>query len=156
MHDESIFLVPLTQGKHAIIDGIDAERILCHRWRVDAYGYAIKGGGKDTITMHRFLVATAPGEEVDHINRDKLDNRRCNLRVVTHTQNCVNTEIRRNNTSGFKGVRLNKGQYWAAHIRVNYRQIHLGHFATAEDAARAYDAAAREHFGEFAFLNFTD
>ena len=96
------------------------------------------------------------GSEVDHINRDKLDNRRSNLRLVTHTQNCVNASLRVTNTSGFKGVNFYRGKYWRAYIRVNYRHISLGFFPTAEAAARAYDEAAREHFGEFAFLNFPD
>ncbi len=107
MHRDGITLVFLTQGKVAIIDNADAERVLGRRWRIDAYGYAIAGCGKGTTTLHRFLMGAQPGDEVDHINRTKLDNRRSNLRFVTHAQNCINAGLRNTNTSGFKGVRLN-------------------------------------------------
>jgi hypothetical protein len=155
MHDDGITVVPLTQGKVAIIDSADAERVLARRWRIDAYGYALTGTGKGTITLHRFLMDAQPGEEVDHANRDKLDNRRSNLRFVTHAQNCVNAGLRRTNSSGFKGVTWHKRtQTWRAYIRVNGRQVHIGHFSTPEDAARAYDDAAAAEWGDFAFLNF--
>lgn len=163
MHDDGITLVFLTQGKVAIIDRADAERVLAYKWRYLAGGYAIRSGRKaegltkrDTVYMHRWLLNVPAGFEPDHINRNKLDNRRCNLRGVTRTQNSVNSEKRTTNTSGFKGVCLDKGKYWFAHIRVSGRKMRIGTFATAEEAARAYDKAAREHFGEYAFVNFPD
>jgi hypothetical protein len=163
MHDDGITLVFLTQGKVAIIDSADAERVLRYKWRFTPSGYAIRGGRKaeglskrDTVYMHRWLLNVPDGFETDHVNRDKLDNRRGNLRVCTHAENNRNGAVRAcANSSGFKGVSWHKRSLrWRAYIRVDYRQIHLGHFVTAEEAACAYDRAAIEHFGEFAHLNF--
>jgi hypothetical protein len=95
--------------------------------------------------------------EIDHVNGDGLDNRRENLRVATHAQNASNRGVRVNNTSGFKGVHANhsgRGKQWFAYITTNYKRQHLGMFGTAEEAARAYDAAAVRLHGEFARLNF--
>lgn len=91
----------------------------------------------------------------DHRNRNKLDNRRGNLRQATPLQNAVNQSLRKDNASGFKGVTWNKqvGK-WKAQIRDTGRRLFLGYFHDATDAARAYDAKARDLFGEFAFLNF--
>lgn len=92
---------------------------------------------------------------VDHINGITLDNRICNLRLATTSQNHMNKRAKRNGTSPFKGVtRLVDTALWQAHIRVNGKQKNLGKYLRQEDAARAYDAAARAHFGEFARLNF--
>ena len=94
------------------------------------------------------------GMDVDHINGNPLDNRKSNLRIVSHQQNCFNRKISRNNSTGYKGVSLYRpnGKY-KAFIKVNYKQIHLGYFTTPEDAADAYNEAALEYFGECAQLN---
>ncbi len=111
--------------------------------------------------MHRAILGvTDPAIEVDHRSGDGLNNRRGNLREATRAQNSRNLGLPRNSTSGFKGVSFtrSKGQPlakpWQASINVNWKGYHLGYFATAAAAARAYDAAARVHFGEFARLNF--
>jgi hypothetical protein len=92
--------------------------------------------------------------EIDHINGDGLDNRRENLRICNHQQNSGN-QGPRGGSSRFKGVCWHKNhRIWAAFIGIDFKQKHLGHFHTEEEAARAYDVAALEHFGEFAKLNF--
>lgn len=94
------------------------------------------------------------GMHVDHINGDGLDNRRENLRVCSPMQNLWNSK-KQTNTSGFKGVtKRASDKAFIARIRVNYKLISLGSFADPIDAAKAYDAAARAHFGEFARTNF--
>jgi hypothetical protein len=96
-----------------------------------------------------------PGQLVDHWNRDGLDNRRCNLRIANYSQNAANSGPSVRNTSGYKGVTFSRrADKWQAGIQVNGKFQFLGHWATREDAARAYDAAATKFFGEFAHLNF--
>jgi len=95
-----------------------------------------------------------PGLEIDR--RDSNGNYTPdNCRWVTRQQNCMNRKNRRNSLSRFKGVKRNcgRGKPWQAKIHVNGRCVHIGNFTTEESAARAYDSAALEHFGEFARLN---
>jgi len=94
---------------------------------------------------------------VDHINGNPLDNRKSNLRICTHAENSNNTGPRKNNTSGYKGVYWAKrNKRWLAQITHNGKQVYIGHYKDKEEAARAYDAKAKEFQGEFAYLNFPD
>lgn len=112
--------------------------------------------------LHRVIMNSMKGEMVDHINRDKADNRRTNLRVATASQNQQNRVARVNTVSGYKGVIAYKNpravktsEYkWQATIGVNGKTVYLGAFVSKEDAARAYDVAATKYHGEFARLNF--
>jgi hypothetical protein len=106
--------------------------------------------------MHHLVIGTNWGGETDHINRNKLDNRRGNLRRATHSQNMCNRVVKsRLPKSGYRGVvwRVARGK-WSACINVKRKEHFLGYFADKEDAARAYDDAARRLHGEFARLNF--
>lgn len=89
---------------------------------------------------------------VDHRNGDSLDNRRANLRLCSYSQNTANSAIRRDNTSGRKGVSFQSGRKkpWIAKIQVEGRERYLGHYSTAEEAGEAYRIGAIEAFGEFA------
>lgn len=152
-------VVPLTKGKFAIIDAADWPLVAPYRWLAigpnpRGVWYA-KMARMPCTYLHRFL--TKPGHRrllVDHWNHDGLNNRRCNLRVCTQTQNQGN---RRSfgNSSGYKGVCWDKaGGRWIATIRVQKKRLALGGFDDKEEAARVYDTAARAHFGEFALTNF--
>lgn len=154
--------ITLTRGLVAIVDDEDYERVVAKgSWCADPSGdtyYARKNLYRHEaplrpLLMHTLITGFA---YVDHINGDGLDNRRANLRRATHRQNMANKRIYRNNTSGFKGVTRNTGtgRPWRASLRSDGRRHHLGYFDTAEEAARAYDTAAAEHFGEFARPNF--
>jgi hypothetical protein len=114
---------------------------------------AIAGGSQ---YMHRLLLGVPPGLQVDHINGDGLDNRRANLRIATPAQNMQNRRPRRGAASSFKGViRYPSARTpWGSYISRAGKKAFLGAFPSEEAAARAYDAAARELFGEFAWLNF--
>jgi len=95
-------------------------------------------------------------EETDHVNQDSLDDRRFNLRIATRAENNRNRNLQKNNSSGFIGVsRLNRlrRRPWQAYIKAGGKTIHLGYFATPEQAANAYNQAARLHHGELATLN---
>lgn len=149
--------IPLPNGRFAIVDDEDYERLMLHKWFCSG-GYAarkIRKGLKITEEkMHRVIVDALDGVEVDHVNGDKLDNRRGNLRVCTHEQNMANRRKHRNNTSGYTGVVWLKDQRcWRAEIKVGGRKRYLGRFDNAEDAAKAYDAAALQLKGEFARIN---
>lgn len=115
-----------------------------------------------TTRMHRAIIDAPNGMVVDHINGDSLDNRRSNLRLATSQENNRNAKKAagkmRVMSSQYKGLsRVKDGlrsKKWRAMLAIDRKRIHLGHFNTEEEAARAYDAAAKEHFGEFARLNF--
>ena len=90
-------------------------------------------------------------KQVDHINRDRLDNRIKNLRLATPSQNIINASLNKNNTSGFKGVHWNKREKrWLARIKVNGESKHLGSFINKEDAIQARSEGEIKYFGEFA------
>ena len=154
----------LTQGKTAQIDDEDFEYLNQWKWyavRSHRCWYAQRnirlGQNKRTvIQMHRQLMNPEGTLQVDHKDRDGLNNQRANLRICTLSQQRQN-EGARQGTSQFRRVCWHKAaNKWAAHIGMNGKQIYLGVFDTEEEAARAYDAKARELFGEFAYLNFPD
>lgn len=153
--------IPLSRGLVALVDDEDYDAVIrmgswCATPSARTF-YALRNarrpdGGPTTLRMHRFLTGW---QMVDHINGDGLDNRRSNLREATSAQNNANAQMNYNNTAGYKGVsRVKRSPNWRACIRISGKTRHLGMFPTAEDAARAYDAAARIVHGEFARLNF--
>lgn len=156
-----VFFVPLTQGAFTKIDIRDADRVIQKIWylyREPRTGrkYAVREEFGVQVKLHRWLADAGASEDVDHVNGNGLDNRRENLRMATQAQNSRNARKRSPGTSRYKGVNKDatSSPPWRARIRVNYRLICLGRFSTEEEAARAYDEAARRHFGEFACVNF--
>lgn len=152
-------LIPLTRGQFAKVDASDygwLSQLVWHAWIGNGRDYYAQcnqtglDGRRIMPRMHRLIMGLKLGDglEVDHINHDTLDNRRSNLRVVTHAQNALNQRKRSHNTSGFKGVSFKNGR-WQAKISLNYRQIYLGLFASAEEAGEAYRVAAALYHGDF-------
>jgi len=140
-----------------IFDIADYPVVINYRWWVNKSGYVSTDSENGTrILLHCFLMSPQDGMVVDHINGDKTDCRRCNLRVVTKKQNSYNSGLSKRNKSGFKGVYYDpvRGKY-EAYIRPEGRKLHLGRFETAEEAADAYDKAAIRLFGEYARTNKT-
>lgn len=150
--------IPLTQGKFALVDDEDYEDLSKLKWHISGRGYASRqspreNGRQRVVFMHRVILGLKHGDGVDcdHINGDRLDNRRANLRPCTRAENMRNVKRRSDNRSGFKGVHWRKDKcQWAASIRVNYRPVHLGYFKSAEEAYEVYCLAADILHGQFA------
>lgn len=155
---ESVIQVPLTNGGFTVVDAADAEMVFSRRWRSSNRKnrgsrslYACSSRG---VLMHRLILSAPRGVQVDHRDRDGLNNRRSNLRLCTQSQNNAN-QAKTRGTSRFKGVCWDKHSCkWQAAIQINHDRRYIGLFTSQEAAARAYDAAALELFGEFARLNF--
>lgn len=148
--------IKLTNGMITLIDEEDYEWLMKYNWYYNPEGYAITRTSSYSLEfMHRMIMNPPKGLFVDHINHNKLDNRRKNLRICTHAQNKQNQPKRADNTSGYKGVYISDKytNRYRAKIRVNGVLENLGTFANIEDAARAYNQAAKFYFGEFACLN---
>ena len=157
--------IPLTQGKVALVDDADYDRLMAMgKWHYTAQGYAARSYGykresdgrrsNKTILMHRMVFNTSEGMDTDHIDNDKLNNQRNNLRVCTRSENKQNCGKRCNNTSGYKGVSWSKSKKrWQVFIWIKYKQINLGIFTDKIEAAKVYNEAALKYHGEFARLN---
>lgn len=148
--------IPLTQSKFALIDEDMFDELSKYLWNCNN-GYASRdrgkadGPGPQCIKMHQVI----GGYRWDHISRDTLDNRKCNLRPATKQQQAINRGLPSNNSSGFKGVHY-RNKKWKVSIGTSYNRKHLGSFYDPVEAALAYDKAARKYFGEFATLNFPE
>ena len=149
--------IQLTKGQVALVDDEDYEYLSQWKWHYSG-GYAMWrshiNGVKTTLLMHRLIMNTPDGLETDHINSNKLDNRRGNLRISTKPQNSANKPAPKNNTSGYKGVSWFKaGKLWTARLKVNGKLIYCGYFKNIEDAVIAYNTEAKKHLGEFVYPN---
>ena len=139
----------------AVVDDEDWDQVRHKNWHLLKTGYAgcnnwIDGRNYGQ-TMHRMIMKPRNGFVVDHIDGDKLNNRRANLRVCRHANNCKNAKLSKANKTGFKGVDLHsQNKNFRAQIMVNGKTIHLGCFKTAELAGKAYDAASLKYHGKFA------
>lgn len=149
-----------TCGKSITIDEADAVAVGRHTWRTNPAGYVyanprIGGGKRMHIYIHRLIMGARSGESVDHVNHDKADNRRSNLRLCDDSLNHGNMRLRSDNTSGAKGVRWDGYSFRA---KVTFRGVthYLGGFDTRAAAICAYNEKAKELFGEFALLNQED
>lgn len=150
--------IPLSQGEVAIVDDENFEHLNQFKWFFSSYGYAVAflpmvaGKRPPQIYMHRSIL---PGHaEIDHINGDRIDNRKSNLRPATHAENAMNSQ-KRLGSSRYKGVSWCESRgLWEVQLMHNKRKIHAGRYESEVDAAHVYDYAAKVLFGEFARINF--
>lgn len=152
--------IRLYNGMHAIVDDDDFPVLSEYNWYFhkgrngDGYAHGKLPRGRRNVFMHRLILNAPKGMQVDHINLNKLDNRKSNLRLCTNAENHANSVCR--TSSGYKGVYAEpkrKHQPWRAMITVNNKPLLLARCATAEEAAMYYDVAAQLFFGDFARLN---
>lgn len=157
--------IPLTKGMTTIVDVDDYDAISAiGRWCYSNSGYAVhyyqdEQGRRKTLYLHRVIYQRIlrhpipPNFQVDHCNRNRIDNRRRNLRLATRSQNQAHKGLQVNNTSQYKGISFNRGCY-EARIRHQGKRLHLGRYADGQEAALMYDAASRLLNREFAGCNF--
>lgn len=149
--------IALTKGKFAIVDDSDFHILNAFHWFYHAPGYAGRQtprtcGKQREIKMHRYILGiTSPMVDVDHINGNGLDNRRCNLRICNPAQNRINSRLNTNNKTGFRGVsRHAQTGRFMAYIGHGGKTRYLGIFKTAQEAANARKSAERDIYKEFA------
>lgn len=150
---------------YALIDSADFKKVNKYNWYVFSTGKASKKqyvyttiNNKEWLYLHRYIMDAEKGKEVDHKNGNTLDNRKSNLRICNRKQQARNTSVRKNSEIAYKGVSLSKdkkrNKKYRARIRINDKNIMLGRYLTAKEAAIMYDRAALKYYGEFARTNF--
>lgn len=152
--------IELTQGKTAIVSQEDYELVSQYKWSYDSHNNCAvrsiflgrdKNGKQKSITvnMHRFVTGAEKGKDTDHINGNRLDNRRSNLRVCEHKDNQRNMKMHKDNTSGYKGVSKSRGGKWVVKVGNKY----IATFSDVIDAAKRYNEEAISMYGKYAKLN---
>lgn len=173
-------IIELDKGMHTLVDDEDYDYLMQWNWYVKIVkgckgtAYAARSAPTNrrskpkpgrpngtiitvTIRMHRLLLDPPKGLSVDHKDRNGLNNQKSNLRICTWKDNSANTGPRNTNTSGWKGVSFMPNRNikpWRATLREGSKSLLAKNYSTAIEAALAYDLAAREHHGEFAYQNF--
>ena len=155
-----VYRIPLSNGQFAIFDIDDYDLVVKYTWcavwnkytnsyyaQTQTVGYSGKVG---SVHMQRIIMDAPKGMVVDHINHDTLDNRRCNLRLATKSENMMNRRSFKSNASGLKGVYKKSKNKWYSKIKVNGEEFLLGTFDTPEEASAAYCEAVQKYHGEFA------
>ena len=146
------------KGRQILLDDEDRHHVDGRTVYIDTHGYVkVEWGGRrasggQRAYLHRLIMNPPKGATVDHRDHNPLDNRKDNLRIATRSQQNMNRRLQKKHRTGFKGVWPTKSGF-SAMIKKDDKRVYLGHFQTAEAAARAYDDMARELFGEFAHLN---
>lgn len=154
------------RGHHVLIDAADWPLVEGFNWKVEdrsgfprvcAQNKSRRGGWPTTVYIYRIIMGASPGQHVDHVNGDTLDNRRANLRLASPSQNGANRNVCKNKT-GFRGVSRTraKSSRWIGETMKDRRHHRTGPYDTIVEAARAYDALAIKVHGEFARLNFPE
>jgi|SRR5688572_3424658 len=143
----------IVRGTALLVDAEELERVSSIKWRIHPQGYALgKANGQNT-SLHRFVFGPTKASDIDHVNGNRLDNRKANLRACSHAQNIQNRGVDKRNRFGLKGVSLTCTGKYGAEIRAFGKHVWLGSFDSPIDAAMAWDRAALEMHGPFARTN---
>jgi len=154
---ENVKRIPLTHGFYAYVDAADYEWLSQWHWRAYSNGYAGRYEKRKLIYMHRQIMRPPPGRIVDHVNGNRFDNTRLNMRNITRRQNMYNKGKHVGTASIYKGVNYDKRRNkWYARIGCGQERFYLGYVDIEAEAARAYDRKAVELFKELARLNFPE
>lgn len=152
--------IELPCGSKTIVDKDDYKWLSQWKWKYQAGGvrrWASENGKQFGVLMHREIMKCPDGKEIDHINRNPLDNRKSNLRITDRQGNCMNVGPMKNKTSEYKGVHWHQGKKrWVAKITKDRKTVHIGTFTDEFRAAKVYDIKAKELHGEYAYFNFDD
>lgn len=142
------------KGSTFTVSIIDAQRVANHGWCLAERGYMLASINNKVVTLHQFLLGFRPNMYIDHIDGNRLNNTRANLRWATPMQSAWNQDISSRNTTGYKGVHWNKrARKWQAHIRCNNKWRTIGFYDSREQAALAYNEEAKRLFGDYACIN---
>lgn len=139
--------VKISDSEYMICDSDDWEKLKGHYWSANPYGYAIAGTSTGGTMFFHKEVTNTKSELIDHINMNKLDNRKCNLRIADKKINSINRGLQSNNKTGYKGVYYDR-RYgtWNARVTVDRKTIHLGTFPTKEEAIAARQAGEEKYY----------
>jgi hypothetical protein len=139
-------IIPLTKGKYTIVDDKDFEWLNKFKWHFGSHGYVVTTVNYRKVLMHRLINKTPENFETDHINRDKLDNRRSNLRTVTQSQNGFNRGPQKNNKSGIKGISWEKDRNkWSAELTINQKRVYRQRFNSLQEAISGRQEAEEKY-----------
>lgn len=143
--------INISKGHSVLVDDQDLERVNQYHWSF-THGYAVRNDKGRRIYLHRYIVNAPDNKTVDHINGNRLDNRRSNLRLCSFSENMRNCRKKRKDPSIPRGVFAHRKRF-SSKIYVSKQQIYLGSFSTKEEAARAYDIASLKYHGEYGIRN---
>jgi len=136
-----------------VFDAEDYTLVHTRQWSVGSHGYVTSGSSKNQVLMHRLIMNANDERVIDHINRVKVDNRKCNLRLCTCEDNARNKPVQSNSKTGYKGIcQLPNGKY-QAQIYVDHKPVYLGQYTGIEEAVHVYDSALKIIAGEYACVN---
>ena len=151
--------IPLTQEKFTLVDDEDYEEIKKYKWWLVSAGYAGRKIGnrknRKPLYLHRYILKAPKGTVVDHLNGNKLDNQKSNIRICTQSHNLQNKKITKNSTSKYRGVSWSEyHKKWHSRICFKQKKTHVGYFDNEKIAAAEYDRVALKIYGENAYFNF--
>ncbi len=140
-------IIKTKSGSKIIADLEDYKKLSKYSWCISKTGYAVCNTGKKVVRMHRYILDAEPGKVIDHINHNKLDNRKKNLRICSQQENLRNVKPCKTSQTGEVGIRITKGGKFNARITHNKKEIHIGNFETLSEAVAARIEAEKKFHG---------